>query len=55
MKLIINDNNEIISILTENYQIIPLLKSNNIVITMRCTKSNTPMAFEDNINKVYGV
>ena len=21
---------------------------------MRCTKSNTPMAFEDNLNKVYG-
>ena len=29
-------------------------KSNNIDITMRCTKSNTPMAFEDNLNKVYG-
>ena len=29
-------------------------KSNNIDITMRCTKSNTPMAFEDNFNKVYG-
>ena len=29
-------------------------KSNNMDITMRCTKSNTPMAFEDNFNKVYG-
>ena len=29
-------------------------KSKNIDITMRCTLSNTPMAFEDNLNKVYG-
>ena len=29
-------------------------KSNNIDITMRCTKSNIPMAFEDNLNKIYG-
>ena len=29
-------------------------KSNNLKITMRCTKSNIPMAFEDNLNKVYG-
>ena len=29
-------------------------KSNNIKITMRCAKSNIPMAFEDNKNNVYG-
>ncbi len=29
-------------------------KSNNIKITMRCTKSNIPMAIEDNKNNVYG-
>ena len=29
-------------------------KSKDIDITMRCTKSNIPMAFEDNLNKVYG-
>ena len=29
-------------------------KSNNIKITMRCAKSNIPMAIEDNKNKVYG-
>ena len=29
-------------------------KSNNIKITMRCAKSNIPMAIEDNKNNVYG-
>ncbi len=29
-------------------------KSNNIKITMRCAKSNIPMAFEDKKNNVYG-
>ena len=29
-------------------------KSNNIKITMRCAKSNIPMAIEDNKNKIYG-
>ena len=29
-------------------------KSSDIKITMRCTKSNIPMAFEDNKNNVYG-
>ena len=28
--------------------------SKNLNITMRCTKTNTAMAFEDNINKIYG-
>ena len=28
--------------------------SNQITITMRCIKSNVAMAFEDNINKIYG-
>ena len=29
-------------------------KSNNIKITMRCAKTNIPMAFEDLKNSVYG-
>ena len=28
--------------------------SKNLNITMRCTKTNTAMAFEDNLNKIYG-
>ena len=30
-------------------------KSNSIKITMRCTNSNIPMAFENKENNVYGV
>ena len=29
-------------------------KSNNIKITMRCVKSNIPMAFEDKKNNIFG-
>ena len=28
--------------------------SKNLNITMRCTKTKTAMAFEDNLNKIYG-
>ena len=28
--------------------------SKNLNITMRCTKTNTAMAFEDSINRIYG-
>ena len=29
-------------------------KSNSIRITMRCSKTKTPMGLEDNQNKIYG-
>tara|TARA_Y100000590_G_C15438094_1_gene907774 strand:- start:27 stop:584 length:558 start_codon:yes stop_codon:yes gene_type:complete len=52
--ILFNKNNLIVVGRYHSLQLQEPFHSNNIKITMRCVKTNIAMAFEDNINKIYG-